>query len=257
MPAVRKIQRATLVALVVVAACVGRAAAEELLVFAAASMQESLTAAADAYGAQGSAAPLLSFGATSSLARQIEYGARAGLFLSADEPWMDYLGERGRIVADTRVALLGNELVLIAPASRPFELQIRPGFDLGAILGDERLAMADPDSVPAGRYGRAALESLGVWPGVERNVARVADVRGALALVERDEVRAGIVYRTDLAASNGVTVAGVFPADSHAPIVYALAVVAGNDTPAARHFRDFLLSPAGMQVFRKFGFPAP
>ncbi len=246
---------AVLALLLVVSPGASRCAhAQDLLVFAAASLQESLTEAADAYAARAGKKPVLSFGASSALARQIENGAPANLFLSADEQWMDYLAGKGLVVSGTRTSFLGNQLVLIAPAARPFTTAIRYGFPLSDILGNEKLAMADPDSVPAGRYGKAALVHLGIWTKVEANVARSNDVRAALALVERDEARAGIVYRTDALASRNVVVAGTFPEIRDQPIVYPLCIVADHDTAEARALREFLLSPVGKAIFEKHGF---
>jgi molybdate transport system substrate-binding protein len=230
------------------------ARADDLVVFAAASLKESLTEAGDAWTARGRTTPVLSFAASSALAKQIENGAPADLYLSADEQWMDYLAERSLLVAETRTSFLGNELVLIAPASNAFQIDVKPGFSLAEVLGDEKLSMADVDSVPAGRYGKAALTNLGVWTKVEGNVVRQADVRAALALVERGEARAGIVYRTDAMATKRVTVAGVFPVSSHPPIVYSLAIVKEHDSPEARELREFLLSEASKAIFAAHGF---
>jgi molybdate transport system substrate-binding protein len=230
------------------------ARADELVVFAAASLNESLTEAGDAWAAQGRPKPVLSFAASSALAKQIENGAPADLYLSADEQWMDYLAERSLLVAGTRSPFLGNELVLISPASNPFQIEVKSGFALADVLGDEKLAMADVDSVPAGRYGKAALTSLGVWTKVKDNVVRQADVRAALALVERGEARSGVVYRTDALASSKVTVAGVFPTSSHPPVVYSLAIVREHDSPEVRELREFLLSKTAKAIFAAHGF---
>lgn len=229
-------------------------AAEAVLVFAAASLTDALNAAGAAYEKTGAAAPAFSFAASSTLARQIENGAPAHLFISADEEWMDYLAERKLIVADTRTSFLGNTLVLIAPAAKPVALEIGPGFPLAQALRGGRLALADPDAVPAGRYGKAALEHLNVWNSVEKNVVRADNVRAALVFVAQGEAAAGIVYGTDAAADKRVTVAGVFPETSHPPISYPLAVTAAHDTPAARAFRDFLLSDAAKAIYTRYGF---
>ncbi len=224
------------------------------LVLAAASLQESLNAAADAFAAKGEARPVISFAASSALARQIDAGAPADLFISADEPWMDFLANKHLLKSGTRVSFLTNRLVLVAPAARTLDLPIRAGFPLATALGDGKLAMADPDSVPAGKYGKAALTNLGVWRAVEPKVARAENVRAALLLVSRDEARAGIVYETDARAARGVLVVGVFPEISHAPITYPLAIVAGSQNPAAARFRAFLLSAEGKAIFARFGF---
>lgn len=228
--------------------------ADKLIVFAAASLTEALNEVGDAYAKTGKPRPVFSYAASSALARQIENGAPAGLFVSADEEWMDYLAQRKLIVPDTRTSFLGNTLVLITPADRPLRLTITPGLDLAKLLGNSKLALADPDNVPAGRYGKAALEHLKVWSAVESNVVRGDSVRGALAFVERGEAAAGIVYGTDAMLTKKVVVAGVFPADSHPPISYPLAVVGAHDTPAARAFRDFLLGSEAKAVYRKYGF---
>ncbi|WP_380871808.1 molybdate ABC transporter substrate-binding protein [Sphingomonas sp. DBB INV C78] len=226
------------------------------VVLAAASLQESLTAAADAWVAKGHAKPVLSFAASSALARQIGSGAPADLFISADEPWMDDVAKKGLIQPETRVSFLRNRLVLIAPAKQPVKIAIKRGFPLAKLLGEGRLAMADPDAVPAGKYGKAALTKLGVWSSVEARVARAENVRAALALVERGEAPLGIVYETDAKASKAVTIAGVFPADSHPPITYPVAVLKTATSPDAEGFRRFLLSGQGKAIFARYGFVA-
>jgi molybdate transport system substrate-binding protein len=228
--------------------------AGKLLVFAASSLTEALTEVGDAYAKTGKPKPVFSFAASSAIARQIENGAPAGLFISADEEWMDYLAQRKLIVADSRRSFLGNTLVLIAPADRPLTLTIEPGFQLKRTLGTSKLAIADPTSVPAGRYTKAALQSLGVWTAVESNVVRGENVRSALAFVERSEAIAGIVYGTDAALTKKVSVVGTFPASSYPPILYPLAIVAANDSAAARAFWDFLLGEEAKAVYRKYGF---
>lgn len=224
------------------------------VVLAAASLQESLTAAADAWAAKGHPRPVISFAASSALARQVEAGAPADLFLSADEQWMDWLATRGKLRAGTRASFLSNRLVLIAPAASPVRLAIAPRFPLARALGKGRLAMADPDSVPAGRYGREALTRLGVWPQVSARIARGENVRATLALVARGEAPLGIVYATDARAAPGVRAVGMFPASSHAPITYPVATLATSGSREAEGFRRFLLSPEGKAVFRRFGF---
>jgi molybdate transport system substrate-binding protein len=230
------------------------AAPSSALVLAAASLQESLTAAADAYAKRGHPKPVISFAASSALAHQIEAGAPADLFISADEPWMDFLAGKNLIRTDSRKSFLTNRLVLIAPASQPLSIKIAPGFPLAKALGDSRLAMGDPNSVPAGKYGKAALTQLGVWSEVEPKVAGAENVRAALQLVGRGEARAGIVYETDAKVAKDVKVAGIFPAGSHPPITYPLAVLSGSQNPEAISFRAFLLSSAGKAIFHKYGF---
>jgi molybdate transport system substrate-binding protein len=224
------------------------------LVLAAASLQESLTAVADAWAAQGHARPVLSFAGSSALARQIEAGAPADLFISADEEWMDAVAAKGLIRPGTREVLVGNRLVLIAPVARPLKLAIRPGFPLARALGDGRLAMADPDAVPAGKYGREALTRLGVWPDVAAKLVRAENVRAALLLVERGEAAAGIVYATDARASKGVRVVGLFPAASHKPITYPAALLGTATSPDAEPFHRFLLSRRAKAIFSRYGF---
>jgi molybdate transport system substrate-binding protein len=224
------------------------------LVLAAASLQESLNAAADVWAKAGHERPTLSFAASSALARQIAAGAPADLFVSADVPWMDYVEQRKLTAPGTRIALLTNQLVLIAPAGDTKPMPIRKGFPLAIALGRERLAMADPDSVPAGLYGREALTKLGVWASVAPKVARAENVRAALALVESGEVPYGIVYLTDAMASDKVKVVGTFPEDSHAPIVYPAAVLATAKSADAAPFLRFLASRPAKAIFARYGF---
>jgi molybdate transport system substrate-binding protein len=226
------------------------------IVLAAASLQESMTEVADIWAAQGHARPVLSFAASSALARQAAAGAPADLFVSADVPWMDDLQKRGLLRPGSRANLLGNRLVLIAPKSSRVAVTLRPGFDLARALGNSRLAMADPGAVPAGRYGQAALTRLGMWNGVSPKVVRAENVRAALALVERGAAALGVVYATDARASRGVRVVAVFPAASHPPIVYPLAMLRRSTNAEAEGFRRFLLSPKGRAVFVRYGFSA-
>ncbi len=224
------------------------------LVLAAASLQESLTDAANAWTARRHPRPVISFAGSSALARQISAGAPADIFISADEPWMDDVAAKGLIRPGTRVSYISNRLVLVAPVAKVTTLTIRRGFPLAAALGTSRLAMADPDSVPAGKYGKAALTSLGVWQSVEPKVARAENVRAALALVERGEAPLGIVYATDAMAARGVRVAGIFPAASHPPITYPIARLKAAASPDAEPFRAFLVSRAGKAIFARYGF---
>jgi molybdate transport system substrate-binding protein len=226
--------------------------AEPPLVYAASSLTDVMNALGDAFAATGKARPQFSFAASSELARQIEQGAKADIFISADEQWMDYLDGKNLIDKPSRQALLGNTLVLITPTDKPLTVSLAAGLDLSAAIGDGKLAMADPDAVPAGRYGREALTQLGAWAGVEGKVARAANVRDALRLVESGEAAAGIVYGTDARASTKVAVAGTFPESSHAPIVYPIALTAGRSGGA--EFAMFLKSDAAKAVFERFGF---
>ncbi|HWV13466.1 MAG TPA: molybdate ABC transporter substrate-binding protein [Sphingobium sp.] len=224
------------------------------LILAAASLQESLTAAAEAWAAQGHDLPVLSFAASSALARQIEAGAPADLFLSADEPWMDAVASKGLTRRGTRATLLTNKLVLIAPTATGKAMAIRRGFPLARAMGDGRLAMADPDSVPAGKYGKAALVALGIWPSVAGKIAAAENVRAALAMVERRQVPFGIVYETDARASRAAKIVGVFPAASHPPITYPIALLSRSTHREAAGFHRFLLSSRGKAIFRRYGF---
>ena len=209
-------------------------AGEAVTLFAAASTVNAVAAAAQAYEAGGGGKVRTVFAASSTLARQIAQGAPADLYLSASAAWMDELEGRGAIEPGTRVDLLGNVLVLIAPKHSPVEIEIAPGFPLAGALGDRRLAMGDPAHVPAGIYAKAALTKLGVWSEVSARVAYLGDVRGALAMVDRGEAAAGIVYASDVRGAKRVQVVGRFPADSHPAIVYP-AGGGGRASPARGH----------------------
>ena len=230
------------------------AAAGDLLVFAAASLKDALDAQVTGFRSVSSDKVVVAYGASSALAKQIEAGAPAGVFISADVDWMDVVEKKGLVLAGTRVDLLRNSLVLVAPASSKAALTIRPGFDLAKALGTDKLAMANPDSVPAGKYGRAALESLGAWSSVERHVARAENVRAALALVARGEAPYGIVYATDARADSRVRIVDTFPASTHPPIVYPIAVLVAGNASVARAFVDYLRSAPARAVWAKHGF---
>ena len=241
-----------LTATLVVVAPFARAAG--ILVFAAASLRESMDEQARAFEARTGHRVAVSYGASNALARQIEAGAPADVFISADVDWMDYLDTRRQVVPGTRVDLLRNTLVLVAPSKSTLTLDIASGFPLARALGDGRLAMANPDSVPAGKYGKLALQSLAVWPSVERKVVRTENVRAALLLVARSEVPLGIVYATDALADTRVKVIGTFPVGSHPAIVYPAAVTASSTLPAARALLDFLKSPDARRIWTRHGF---
>jgi molybdate transport system substrate-binding protein len=196
----------------------------------------------------------VSYGGSNALARQIIAGAPADIFISAAVNWMDEVERAGLVAPGTRVDLFGNSLVLVAHGKDAAPVGIGPGLDLAALLGDGRLSMAMVDAVPAGQYGRAALETLGLWPAVEASVAQSENVRAALTLVATGEAPYGIVYATDAAASDNVTVVGTFPADSHPPIVYPGALLTGAADPADRAFLRALSSDAGDARFRDQGF---
>ena len=231
------------------------ARAQELTVFAAASLTDAMKDVATLWQSTGHAPLRQSFGASSTLARQIEQGAPVNLFASADEKWMDYLAERNLIAAGTRRQLLGNDLVLIVPADRATKVTIGPGFDILSLLGPNgRITTGDPAHVPVGLYAEQALRKLGLWDVVAPRLASTADVRAALLLVERGEAPAGIVYSTDAAVSKGVAIAGAFPDDSHEPITYPFAVTKSSDTPEARALMDFLAGPQARAVFLRRGF---
>ena len=232
------------------------ARAEGLTVFAASSLTEAMNDVSALWVAAGHTRPLLSFAASSILVRQIEQGAETNLFASADTQWMDELEAKDQLAAGTRRNLLGNRLVLIAPAaSKTAPVLIKPGMDLSALLGsDGRLATGDPAHVPVGIYAEQALKKLGLWDQAQPRLARTANVRGALLLVERGEAPAGIVYATDAAASPGVSVIGSFPPDSHDPITYPFAVTRQGDTAEARALLEFLSGPEARAVFLRRGF---
>ena len=233
---------------------VAHALAAGVLVFGAASLKEALDEQARHFKAATGHDVTVSYAASSALARQIANGAPADLFISADLEWMDYLDERQLLRPGTRTELLRNALVLIAPAASRAQLAIGPGFPLVAALGQERLAMADPDSVPAGKYGKSALESLGVWGSIEKQVARAESVRAALALVSRGEAPFGIVYATDAYSDKGVRIVDTFPANTYSPIVYPAAMTARSKSPAAKPLLDYLRSANARPVWAKYGF---
>lgn len=231
---------------------------QELTVFAAASLTDAMRDIAKLWQTQGGVRLRLSFASSAVLARQLDQGAPASLFASADLAWMDWAQGRRLIAADTRRTLLGNRLVLVVPHDRARSIPIGTGFDLAGLLAGGRLAIADPDSVPAGIYAKQALTTLGQWQAALPRLARAENVRGALLLVERGEAPAGIVYATDAAAAPGVALAGIFPADTHEPIIYPFAVPKAGDSPTARALLNFLAGPESSAVFRKYGFlPAP
>jgi molybdate transport system substrate-binding protein len=228
--------------------------AANLTVFAAASLKEALDDAARQFEAASGHKLSISYAGSNALAKQIESGAPADVFISADLEWMDYLDSRHLLKPGTRFNLLRNTLVLVAPAASNVSLKIAPNFALAAALGSRRLSMANPDSVPAGKYGKSALEYLGVWASVQDKVARGENVRAALAFVSRAEAPLGIVYNTDALADKGVKIVDVFPADSHPPIIYPAALTATSTSPAAQAFLDFLRTPAAARTWEKYGF---
>ncbi|MCQ4631805.1 molybdate ABC transporter substrate-binding protein [Shinella sp. CPCC 100929] len=230
------------------------AAAEKVTVFAAASLKNALDAANAAWSKETGNETTVSYAASSALAKQIEAAAPADLFISADLAWMDYVAEKKLIKDDTRVNLLGNRIVLVAPKDKASTVEIKEGFDLAGLVGDGKLAMGAVETVPAGKYGKAALEKLGVWSSVEGKVAGAESVRAALALVSRGEAPYGIVYQTDAAADPGVAVVGTFPEDSHPPIIYPVAILNESKSAAAAAYLDFLKSDKAAPFFTEQGF---
>jgi len=229
-------------------------AQEKVMVFAAASLKNALDAVNAACAADVGEAATISYAASSALAKQIEQGAPADIFMSADLDWMKYLADKNLIKTGTEVKLLGNQIVLVAPADSKAEAKVEKGFDLAGLLGDGRLAMANVDAVPAGRYGKAALEALGVWASVEGKVAQAENVRAALALVSTGEAPLGIVYKTDANAEPKVKVVGTFPQDSHPPIVYPVAQTAGSKHAETPAFLNCLQSAKAKALFEAQGF---
>ena len=239
----------------VLTAATGALSAErDVTVFAAASLTNALQDVAKDYEASGGGKVKFSFAASSLLARQIEAGADADEFFSADTEWMDYLAERKLIRTGTRRDALSNRLVLIAPAGSTVALSIAPGFAIAAALGDSRLALADPDTVPAGKYAKAALTKLGVWDAVANKIARAENVRAALAYVARGEASLGIVYETDAKAEAKVRTVDTFPADTHPAIVYPVALTASANGSDAEAFLAYILSAKAAAVFKRHGF---
>jgi molybdate transport system substrate-binding protein len=230
----------------------GSAAAGPLTVFAAASLKNALDDIDNAWKEQGGQGVQASYASSSTLAKQIEQGAPADVFLSADAQWMDYVMKRGLVA--TPHDLLGNRLALIAGSGTEIKVDIRPGFDLAGPLGNGRLAVGDPSNVPAGIYAKEALQHLGAWQAVEMHLAPAADVRAALTLVSRGEAPLGIVYETDAKVDPKVRIVALFPESSHTPIHYPVAVVKASTNPDAAKFAAFLDSAAARQIFQRYGF---
>ena len=224
-------------------------------VFAAASLKDVLEDAGKAFMASGGPDVRFSFAASSALAKQIENGAPADLFASADLKWMDYVADKKLIRPETRTNLLGNMLVVIAPSTSALSAVEFTSPAFTKALGDGRLSTCDVSSVPAGIYAKAAFQKLGLWGDLENHLAQADNVRSALAFVARGEAPLGIVYATDAKAEPHVRVVGVFPDDSHEPIVYPFAVTTTAKGEGAVAFLDFLRSPVGMDIFKRAGFP--
>jgi molybdate transport system substrate-binding protein len=231
-----------------------RAQGSDLVVFAAASLKNALDAINAQWQKETGKKAAISYAASSALAKQIEQGAPAQIFISADLDWMDYVEKKGLIKADSRSNLLGNRIVLIAPKDKAKAIEIRPSFDLAKVVGDGRLSMANVDSVPAGKYGKAALEKLGAWASVSGKIAQAENVRAALLLVSRGEAPAGIVYQTDAAADPNVSIIGTFPEDTHPPIIYPIALTATAASPDAAAFLAYITSAKARPLFETQGF---
>ncbi len=224
-----------------------------ILVFAASSLTNVVDDLDQQFTAKTKLPVKASYAASSALAKQIEAGAPADVFICADTDWADYLEQRKLLQSGTRHNVVANRLVLIAPADSKAQLKIAPHFDLAGALGEGRLATGDPDSVPVGKYAQAALEKLGVWDQVSRKLVRAENVRAALAFVARGEAVFGIVYRTDALAETRVKIVDMFPADTHPPVTYPIALTV-NAQPDAAKFEAFVRSAAAARIFLKYGF---
>jgi molybdate transport system substrate-binding protein len=230
------------------------AADGDLLIFAAASLKNALDDVDAQYAKATGHEVRVSFAGSSTLAKQIEAGAPADVFISADLDWMDYLDKQKLLRPGTRADILGNRLVLIAPKGQSKQVRIEKGFPLADLLKDGFLAMADTDAVPAGKYGKASLQALGVWNAVKSRIAQALNVRAALALVSRGETPYGIVYQTDAAADPNVEVVGVFPDDTHPKIIYPVAIMAASKSPEAAAYVAYIRSAAARPLFERWGF---
>jgi molybdate transport system substrate-binding protein len=244
-----------LACLLVALAPQGAAAQQPITVFAAASLRNALDDVDAAFTKATGTKVTASYEASSALARQIEQGAPADVFISADLRWMDYAAERKLIKPDTRVNLLGNTLVLIAPKdSRLDHVAIGEGFDIARLAGDGRIAVADVKAVPAGLYAKAALTKLGAWAAAEPKLAQAENVRATLAFVARGETPLGIVYETDARIEPKVKIVGIFPADSHPAVTYPVAATASTTKPGVPNYLDFLRSKQARDIFETYGF---
>lgn len=240
------------------AGAVTSAEAADPTVFAAASLKNALDDVVAVYSVETGRSVTVSYAGSSALAKQIEAGAPADIFISADLSWMDYLAEKNLVRVDTRLNLLGNTLVLVAPADSTATLELSPGMSFDTVLGaDGRLAMASVDAVPAGKYGKASLEALGAWDGVEGRVVQAENVRAALAFVATGEAALGIVYATDAAIEPKVRVVATFPEDTHPRIVYPAAVLAQAAAEDTAAFFSYLSGPRAAAIFQKYGFSIP
>jgi molybdate transport system substrate-binding protein len=245
---------ALVLAILLAAAAPAAAASRDVLVFAAASLKNALDDVTSQYQRETGKHVNVSYAASSALAKQLEAAAPADIFISADLDWMDYLAQKNLIKPESRKSLLGNALVLVGPKDSAAALTIAPGFPLAELLAGGKLAMADTNAVPAGKYGKAALEKLGVWTAVEHSIAQAENVRAALLLVARKEAPLGIVYRSDAAAEPDVKVLGTFPEDSHPPVVYPIALVAASTNPDVAAFLAYIESAKTRPLFERQGF---
>lgn len=227
-----------------------------ITVFAAASTTNAVTEICKLYEDQGQVGVRTSFASSSTLAKQIANGAPADVYLSANKQWMDYLEKKGVIQKETRFDLLGNRIAIVVPLNSPvISIDIKKGMDIASLLrADGRMAIGDPEHVPAGMYGKKALSTLGLWNQLKKRIAPMKDVRSALVMVERAETPLGLVYTTDAAISKKVRIAGVFPLESHQPIVYPVTIVSGGKSKEGMDFLNFLKTPEARAVFNKYGF---
>ena len=227
---------------------------KDVVVFAAASLKNALDDIAGQWQRETGKKAVISYAASNTLIKQIEQGAPADIFISADLDWMDYGQQKDLIRPDSRSNLLGNRLVLIAPNDSSVSANIQPGFDLAALLKGGRLAMGNVDAVPAGKYGKASLEKLGVWDSVKDKIAQAESVRAALLFVSRGEAPLGIVYQTDAAADPSVKIVDKFPENTHPPIIYPVALTKESTNGGAQAFLSYLRSPAARAAFERQGF---
>lgn len=226
-----------------------------ITVFAASSLTNALNDIAAKYQQETGVKTTLSFASSSALARQVALGAPANIYLSANEKWMDYVEQQGAVIDNSRVDVLKNSLVMVAPTDYPQNnISLSASWDLSKALDGTRLAVGNPDNVPAGRYAKQSLEFMHLWKQAEPLLARANNVRSALVLVERGEAKLGIVYKTDAEISKKVKIVATFPEDSHKPITYPMALVKGNDTPAAKAFYQYLQHDEAKAIFKQYGF---
>jgi molybdate transport system substrate-binding protein len=246
----------SLLAAAALASGIGPSAAQsrDVLVFAAASLKNALDDVAGQWQRQTGKRVAISYAASNNLIRQIEQGAPADIFMSADLDWMDYGQQKNLIKPETRSNLLGNKIVLVAPKDSTLSIKVEQGFDLAGALKGGRLAMGSVEAVPAGKYGKAALEKLGAWDSVRNSIAQAESVRAALLLVSRGETPLGIVYQTDAASEPAVRIVGTFPEDSHPPIVYPVALTKDSNNATAADLLKYIRSPAAKPAFEKHGF---